>query len=53
MHRDEAHSHSVKNPSPECRFSVDLDDGSLTGARNQTVDIDDLLYFLIHFEAGC
>ena len=32
---------------------ADLDDGSNTGTRDNGVDINDLLYFLFHFEAGC
>lgn len=32
---------------------VDLDDGSGTGNPDGGVDINDLLFFLVHFESGC
>ena len=32
---------------------VDLDNGTNTGTPDGGVDINDLLYFLVHFEAGC
>ena len=32
---------------------ADLDDGSGTGTRDQGVTIEDLIYFLEHFAAGC
>jgi hypothetical protein len=32
---------------------ADVDDGSNTGTRDDGVDINDLLYFLFHFESGC
>ena len=32
---------------------ADLDNGSGTGTPDNAVDINDLLYFLAHFEAGC
>ena len=32
---------------------VDLDNGTNTGTRDDAITVDDLLYFLSHFEAGC
>lgn len=37
--------------SPPC--PANLDDGSGTGTLDGGVDINDLLYFLLHFEEGC
>jgi len=34
-------------------MAADLDNGSGSGTRDNAVTIDDLLYFLTHFEAGC
>lgn len=34
------------------RCPADLDDGSLTGVRDDAVNINDLLYFLVKFEQG-
>lgn len=38
--------------APVC-CPADLDDGSGTGTPDNGVDINDLLYFLAHYEAGC
>ncbi len=32
---------------------ADLDDGSGSGVRDGAVTIDDLLYFVAHYEGGC
>jgi hypothetical protein len=38
-------------PSSNC--VADVDDGTGTGTQDGAVTIDDLLYFLLHFEQGC
>jgi hypothetical protein len=39
-------------PYERSRCPADLDDGSNTGAQDNAVTIDDLLYFLVAFESG-
>ena len=34
-------------------LEADLDNGTSTGTTDNAVDINDLLYFLVRFEAGC
>lgn len=38
---------------PQCGCVADVDDGTMTGTLDGGVTIDDLLYFLQRFEAGC
>ncbi len=34
-------------------LGADLDDGSMSGTPDQAVTIEDLLFFLAHYEGGC